>query len=305
MKLTRYGFQFLVLLERLGKGKYTQKWLANKLSFSVGVVNKFINQFLEEEYIATDEKGCLFLSQKGKELLEPYRVKRAIILAAGFSERLAPVTLNVPKPLVNIKGIMLVEPLLNALLAAEIEDITVVVGYKAEMFQTLKEKYPFINIVNNPLYNQSQNITSLLSAKDKIDSCYICDADIYIHNPSIISKYEFESCFFGVPVRATNDWCFSLAGKKVRNLRIGGEDCYRAVFITYLNDADSKKLCRDIEALSKSLGGLEHRWFDVLFGEKEDKYRLEVKSCYAEDTSEVDNIADLVTLDNSYLNFSL
>ena len=35
----------------------------------------------------------LVSARAGLELLEPYRVKRAIILAAGFSERLAPVSL--------------------------------------------------------------------------------------------------------------------------------------------------------------------------------------------------------------------
>jgi len=305
MKLTRYGFDFLVLLEKLRLGKYTQKYLADKLSFSVGVVNKFIKQFTQEGLIAFDEKGNVFVTQKGLETLEPYRVKRAIVLAAGFSERLAPISLKFPKPLVKIKGVRLIEPLLDALISAGITDITVVVGYKAEMFEELKEKYPDISLVNNPLYNQSQNITSLLSAQEKIDNCYICDADTYIHNPEIICKYEYNSCFYGVPVRTTNDWCFTLAGKKVSNFRIGGENCYRSIFITYMNEPDSKRLREDALALSKTLGGLEHRWFDVLFGEGKGNYNLDVKSCYPEDTTEVDNVADLVSLDEGYLNCSL
>ena len=304
MKLTRYGFDFLVLLEKLGKGKYTQKWFANKLSISSGVVNKFINKFSEEGIIATDNEGT-YVTQKGLEVLEPYRVKKAIVLAAGFSERLAPISLKSPKPLVDIKGVKLVEPLLDALLAADITDITMVIGYKAEMFQVLLEKYPNLKLATNPLYNQSQNITSLLSAKEELDSCYICDADIYIHNPEIICKYEYESCFFGVPVRLTNDWCFSLQGKKIFNFTIGGENCHRAIFITYLNGPDSKRLKGDIERISKLPGGLERRWFDVLFSTEKNNYNLGVKECYVEDTTEVDNIADLVKLDNSYLDCSL
>ena len=124
MKLTRYGFDFLVLLQKLGKGRYTQKWLANKLSFSVGVVNKFINTFSQEGFIATDSEGT-YITEKGLEVLEPYRVKKAIVLAAGFSERLAPISLQYPKPLVKINGVMLVEPLLEALLKADITDITI------------------------------------------------------------------------------------------------------------------------------------------------------------------------------------
>ena len=304
MKLTRYGFDFLVLLEKLGKGRYTQKWLANKLSISVGVVNKFINKFSEEGIIATDTEGT-YITEKGLQVLEPYRVKKAIVLAAGFSERLAPISLKSPKPLVEINGVKLVEPLLDALIKADISDITMVIGYKAEMFEELKVKYPCLKFALNPLYNQSQNITSLLSAKDKLESCYICDADIYIHNPEIICKYEYESCFFGVPVRVTNDWCFSLQGKKISNFTIGGENCHRAIFITYLNESDSKCLKSDIERISKLPGGLERRWFDVLFSTDKNGYNLGVKECYVEDTTEVDNIADLVKLDKSYLDCSL
>lgn len=305
MKLTKYGFDFLVLLEKLGKGKYTQRWLADKLSFSIGAVNKFINTFFAEGIINWEENGEMSLTDKGYEILEPFRVRRAIILAAGFSERLAPVSLKYPKPLVKINGIRLIDPLIDALLDADIKDITVVTGYKADMFESLLEKYPNLQLVNNPLYNQSQNITTLLAAQDKIDRCYICDGDTFIHNPQIIEKYEYESCFFGVPARSTNDWCFSVVGKKISNFRIGGENCHRAIFITYLNEADSAKLKTEMVKLSRTYGGLEHKWFDVLFGETAKKFTLNAKTCYHEDTTEVDTVADLAALDESYKDISL
>ena len=122
MKLSRYGFDLLVLLEKLGPGKYTQKFLAEELSISVGLVNKLIRQFSDEGIICVENR-ITRLSDKGLRLLEPHRVKRAIILAAGLSERLAPVTLSVPKPLVTVKGKRIVDTLIDALLAAEIEDI--------------------------------------------------------------------------------------------------------------------------------------------------------------------------------------
>lgn len=107
MKLTRYGFDFLVLLDALGKGKYTQKQIANRLSVSVGAVNKFIKDFSELGLIACDPAGELYITEKGLKTLSPYRVKRAIVLAAGFSERLAPISLECPKPLVEINGVRL------------------------------------------------------------------------------------------------------------------------------------------------------------------------------------------------------
>lgn len=304
MNLTRRAFELLVLLEKKGRGRYTQKELADELSFSVGIVNKYLHEFCDAGLITVtaDETA---VTPKGLEVLEPYRVKRAVILAAGFSERLAPVTLEIPKPLVRVNDKPIIETIIGALLAAEITDITVVVGYKADMFYELAVKYPSVSIVRNPLFNQSGNITTLYAAKDKIDSCYICDADLYIHNPDIISKYEYSSCFFGVPVRETDDWCFTLNGKIIGDFTIGGEKCCKAIFISYLNSEDSVKFRRDIDALINSRGGKEHRWFDVLFGHGRGNYGISAKTCYGEDVSEIDTIGDLVKLDNSYLGIHL
>ena len=304
MKLSRGGFEFLTLLERSGSAKYTQKQLADELGASVGAVNKLIREFTEAGYIAAAADKSMSITAEGLALLEPYRVRRAIILAAGFSERLAPVSLEVPKPLVTVKGVRLVDTLIDALLAAGIEDVSMVVGYKAAAFEPLREKYPMLRFVENPIYNQAQNIASLHAAADKIDRCYICDADMYIHRPSIIRKYEYTSCFFGVPVLETDDWCFHLSGQKIRSFGIGGEKCYRAVFITYLNASDSEKLRTDLDDMISSRGGREHHWFDVLFAEK-NRYSIESRSCYAEDVSEVDTMGDLIKLDDSYLGCQL
>ena len=55
----------------------------------------------------------------GVEAMEPYRVKRAVFLAAGFGSRLVPITFNTPKPLVRVHGKRIIDSLLDACLAAE------------------------------------------------------------------------------------------------------------------------------------------------------------------------------------------
>ena len=42
------------------------------------------------------------LTPQGLAALEPYRVRRAVFIAAGFGSRMAPVTLRTPKPLVRV-----------------------------------------------------------------------------------------------------------------------------------------------------------------------------------------------------------
>lgn len=299
MKLTQKGFELLKYLEASKKSKKSQKYLSVELGFSVGMVNSLLRSFEKSGLVSLN--GEIEITNKGIEVLEPYRVKRAVILAAGVSERLMPVSLSVPKPLVKINGVRIVDTIINSLLQNEIEDITIVVGYKKEMFSELLEKYPNLKFANNPLYNQSGNITTLNSAKDSLENCYICDADLFIHNSEVISKYEFNSCFFALPVRKTDDWCLKLSGKNVVGLSLGGEKCYKTIFITYLNSMAGQRCKRDIEDAISKRGGKEHRWFDVL----NKKYDIDVKECYSDDISEIDTMDDLIKLDKSYLSIQI
>lgn len=73
----------------------------------------------------------------------------AIILAAGKSSRFAPFTYEKPKGLFRVKGEILIERQINQLLAANITDIYIVVGYMKEKFFYLEQKYGVKLIVNN------------------------------------------------------------------------------------------------------------------------------------------------------------
>ena len=51
------------------------------------------------------------LTDAGLAALEPYRVRRMVVLAAGFGSRLRPVTLRTPKPLVRVNGRRIIDSL--------------------------------------------------------------------------------------------------------------------------------------------------------------------------------------------------
>ena len=57
------------------------------MDISLGTVNGLVKECLAEGYIAEEENGkekYLILLEKGKELLKPYKVDGALIIAAGF-----------------------------------------------------------------------------------------------------------------------------------------------------------------------------------------------------------------------------
>ena len=74
------------------------------------------------------------LTEAGVKALEPYRVNNAVILAAGASTRFIPLSLEQPKGLFEVKGEKLIERQIQQLQEAGIRNITVVIGYKKEMF---------------------------------------------------------------------------------------------------------------------------------------------------------------------------
>ena len=93
----------------------------------------------------------------------------AIILAAGMGTRLRPLTNEIPKCMVEVKGIPLVERQIQFLHEAGIQDITLVSGYKAEKLDYLREKYD-VDIVFNEKFNVCNNIYSMYKVLDRLNN---------------------------------------------------------------------------------------------------------------------------------------
>ena len=205
MKLT-YN-QFLVLTEiEKSNDKLSQRDISKLTKLSLGTINKIITEFLEHNLIDSNN----LITEYGLKALEPYRVKRAIFLAAGFGSRLVPITLNTPKPLVLVNGKKIIETLLDACVKAQIEEIIIVTGYLNEQFEILTKKYPNIKLVYNGKYNEANNISSAYLIRDKFANSYVLESDLYLYNQDLIRKYEYHSNFLCKYVDVTDDWCFEV-----------------------------------------------------------------------------------------------
>lgn len=73
------------------------------------------------------------LTKKGTQSLEPYKVKRAVIMAASFDANLIPITVNTPKSMMKINGKRIIERTFEILAKAEIEEIFVITGYSSDV----------------------------------------------------------------------------------------------------------------------------------------------------------------------------
>ena len=301
-ELTRNQFDMLTYLEKNGRQRGEPGQLAERLGVSAGKDEKLIRELDELNYINILQDG-VEISEKGLKALEPYRVRKAIILAAGFGSRLAPVTLDTPKPLVRIKGVRILDTLLDALIGKGITNITIVRGYKKEQFDELLEKYPGLSFIDNPEYNVTNNISSAVAALDRIDRCYICEADLWISNPDVINKYEYRSNYLGTKVAETEDWCLTVRNGVITDYQRGGTDCYQAYGISYWNSEDAEKLKTDLMRVYHARAGKENLWEMVPLKIARKNYSLEIRECKPSDITEIDNFSELVAVDPSYANY--
>lgn len=226
--------------------------------------------------------------------------KRAILLAAGFGSRMVPVTLQTPKPLVKVNGIRIIDTLIDACLAAEIEEIYIVRGYLGEQFDVLLGKYPMIRFIDNPLYDKANNISSALAVRELLSNAYVMEADLYLHNPSIITKYHDSSDFLAIKKDKTDDWCFEVEDDIIVKEKVGGENCWQMVGISYWTEEDGKKLAEDIAAVFNQPDGKNAYWEQVPLFYRRERYRVTVRECKNEDVVEIDTFDELKALDPSY-----
>ena len=296
--MDRYEFELMTFIEKNGEAVYPMRTLSDSLKISGTAIGKCLEKLIASELIGKQE-DVLKITGKGLEALEPYRVKKAVVMAAGFGSRMMPATADRPKPLVTVNGVRILDTLLDALVAVGIQDITVVRGYKKERFDEIVEKYPFIKFIDNDRYDKENNISSAILALDEIDDCYLCEADLYITNPKIITKYQFASNILGSYSLETDDWSFQLdSAGHIINYRKGNTYCWNYYGISYWTKEDSAQLRKDWCELYET--NKDVFWEEVPLILRKENYGVEIRQCDKSDIMEIDNYYELAQLDPSY-----
>lgn len=170
-------------------GEVTQRDIALLTSYSLGSVNKAIRSLIQKDLIDKTYK----VTQKGLDLLEERRSKRAVILAAGFGLRMIPINTEIPKGLLEIRGERLIERIIRQLHAKGITEIYVVVGFLKEKYEYLIDAFD-VELIVNMSYASKNNLHSLFAAQDHLEDAYIIPCDVWAEN-NPFKKYELLSWY--------------------------------------------------------------------------------------------------------------
>ncbi len=109
---------------------------------------------------------------------------KAIILAAGLGKRLGKITKGIPKPLLPIKGVPIIELIIKKIKKAGIKDIGINIFYKADMIEEYLKEIKGLKIVREE--NLSGTGGALLNFKDFVSE------DFLIHNCDILSNIDLK-----------------------------------------------------------------------------------------------------------------
>ncbi len=117
---------------------------------------------------------------------------QAVILAAGMGKRLKDLTKNNAKCMVEVNGISLIERALHILDKKSLTKIVIVVGYEAahlmQFIENLHIQTPIV-FINNEIYEKTNNIYSLLMAKE-----YLIAEDTLLLESDLIFEESLIDC---------------------------------------------------------------------------------------------------------------
>ena len=227
--------------------------------------------------------------------------RNAIIMAAGTSSRFVPLSAECPKGLLEVKDEVLIERQIRQLKEAGISDITIIVGYKADMFAYLNGKFG-VDIVLNEDFARYNNTSSLIRVIDRLDNTFVCSSDNYFPENLFIadSPDSYYSALYAEG--KTNEYCLTTNGEDfITDVRVGGRDAWYMVGHVFFNHAFSEAFRKIMIEEYKNETTKQGYWEDLYIRYLEQVPKMKNNRCKEGDIQEFDSLDELRLFDVSYV----
>lgn len=265
-----------------------QRVLSESCGHSLGVVNRSIKNLMSFGYLDDSFR----LTPKAQKLFCSIAPRRAVILAAGFGMRMAPINLETPKALIEVNGEILIERTIEQLHEVGIFEIYVIVGFMKEAFDYLVDKYG-VKLIINDLYASRNNLHSLMLAEKYLENAYVIPCDIWCdRNP--FRKNELYSWYMVSDL--IDDESSVRVNRKMQLVSIpersGGNGM---IGIAYLSGDEADRVRQNLKNLDQDSR------FDNCFWERslfvEDKMMVQARVEHSTDFVEINTYEQLRDLD--------
>lgn len=225
-------------------------------------------------------------------------------MAAGTASRFAPLSYERPKGLLEVKGEVLIERQIRQLKEAGVDDITIVVGYKAEMFGYLVDKYG-VDIVVNVDYNRYNNTSSLIRVIDRLEDTFICCSDNYF--PDNVFADTPDGSFYSALYAEgqTGEYCLDINEKdEITGVSVGGSDSWYMVGHVFFSREFSESFRKIMLAEYEKPETRAGYWEDLYIRYIDELPRMKVHRYAPDEIAEFDSLEELRAFDSKYVNDS-
>lgn len=228
------------------------------------------------------------------------KVNNAIIMAAGTASRFAPLSSEVHKALIEVKGEVLIERQIRQLKEAGIDEVIIVTGYKAEQFEYLKEKFG-VTLIHNPDYLTRNNNASIWVIRDFLKNSYICSSDNYFFNNPF--EAEVDDCYYSAVYAEgeTDEWCIEQDNDgRIKNVVVGGKDSWVMLGHVFWSEEFSKKFLSILEAEYDQSETADKLW-ESIYIDHINEFDMKIKKYPSDFIFEFDTLDELREFDTSYI----
>ena len=214
----------------------------------------------------------------------------AIILAAGMGTRLRPLTNEIPKCMVTVCGVPMVERQIMFLHEIGVKDITLVSGYKAAALDYLKEKYS-VDIVYNDRFETCNNIWSMYLVRDRLKDTYVLEGDVFLNRNYLKPSMDHSAYFSVKKDHYEREWGLLVdSDNRLLDIVPGDGQGYIMSGISYWTASDSAKIVKALEDRIAAGGYDDLFWDNIVL----DIYKnLSVSVIETSDIYEIDTVAEL------------